>query len=109
MKKGLLLLIFLCILLCSCTHKKIAFNKRQWIKGKNRYYMVDSLCEKLNAEKLNRSEIVDFLGDPKLERTQKDTVVYYWLKSEGFLTVWILYIYFDEDGNFISAEVVCED
>ena len=71
--------------------------------------MTDSLIEKLNNEKPKRSEIFDLLGKPKLEGRIRDNEVSYWLKSEGFLTIWELAIYFDDEGNFQSAQVYRED
>ena len=71
--------------------------------------MTDSLIEKLNDEKPKRSEIFDLLGKPAVEGRISDNVVSYWLKSEGFLTIWELVIYFDKGGNFESAQVYCED
>lgn len=71
--------------------------------------MTDSLIEKLNKEKPNRQEIFDLLGKPKLEGRISDNEVEYFLKSEGFLTVWILAVSFDDGGNFKSAKVFCED
>ena len=79
------------------------------MKEKNRFYMTDSLVEKLNDEKPNRSEIFDLLGKPPIEGRINDNVVSYWLKSEGFLTIWELAIFFDDDGNYESARVYCED
>ena len=38
-----------------------------------------------------------------------DKEVSYWLKSDGFLAMWELYIYFDDNGNFESAEVAYAD
>lgn len=55
--------------------------------------MTDSLIEKLNDEKPKRSEIFDLLGKPAVEGRISDIVVSYWLKSEGFLTIWELVIY----------------
>ena len=71
--------------------------------------MTDSLIEKLNKEKTKRSEIFDLLGKPKLEGRIKDNRVDYWLKSEGFLTIWVLSVRFDDDGNFKDAIVYVED
>ena len=62
--------------------------------------MTDSLIEKLNDKKPKRSEIFDLLGKPTVEGRISDNVVSYWLKSEGFLTIWELVIYFDRGGNF---------
>mgnify|MGYP006916276838 CR=1 FL=1 len=98
-----------CFTFVSCTHKQIPFDKNKWLKEKNRYYMADSLIEKLTAEKPKRSEIFDLLGKPKLEGRISENEVDYWLKSEGFLTIWVLSVQFDDDGNFKSAIVYCED
>ncbi len=110
MKKELImLLVVICCLFFSCTRKQIPFNQEQWLKERNRYYMTDSLIEKLNAEKPKQSEIFDLLGKPKFPGRIKDNEVEYWLKSEGFLTVWVLAVKFDNNGNFESATVYCED
>ena len=109
MKKVTIFILLLSIFFVSCTHKQIPFNKKQWIKEKNRFYMTDSLIEKLNNEKPKRSEIFDLLGKPKLEGRIRNNEVSYWLKSEGFLTIWELAIYFDDEGNFQSAQVYRED
>ena len=68
--------------------------------------MADSLITKLNKDKPKRAEIFDLLRTPKLEGRISDNEVSYWLKSDGFLAMWELYIYFDDNGNFESAEVV---
>lgn len=109
MKKLTVLFLLLCIFFVSCTHKQIPYNQEQWVKGKNRFYMTDSIIEKLNDEKPKRSEIFDLLGKPKLEGNIADNVVSYFLKSEGFFTIWELVIDFDDDGNFKSAQVCRED
>lgn len=108
MKESIWIIIF-CILLASCSHRQIPFNEKQWKNEKNRYYMYESLIEKLNEEKPKRSEIFDLLGKPKLEGRIRDNEVSYWLKSEGFLTIYVLDINFDTDGNFKSASIHCED
>ena len=68
--------------------------------------MADSLITKLNEDKPKRAEIFDLLRTPKLEGRISDDEVSYWLKSDGFLAMWELYIYFDDNENFESAEVV---
>ena len=68
--------------------------------------MADSLITKLNEDKPKKAEIFDLLRTPKLEGRISDNEVSYWLKSDGFLAMWELYIYFDDNGNFESAEVV---
>lgn len=108
MKKKTSLFILFCILFFSCEHRKKPFNKEQWLQEKNRFYMTDSLIEKLNDEKPKRSEIFDFLGKPKLKGRIRDNEVSYWLKSEGFLTIWVLDVHFDDYGNFESATIFCE-
>ena len=109
MKKVTIFFLLLCIFFVSCKHKQMPFNEKQWMKQKNRFYMTESLIEKLNNEKPKRSEIFDLLGEPEFEGWISDSVVTYWLKSEGFLTIWELAIFFDNDGNFESARVCCED
>ena len=68
--------------------------------------MADSLITKLNEDKPKRAEIFDLLRTPKLEGRISDDEVSYWLKSDGFLAMWELYIYFDDNENFEFAEVV---
>ena len=109
MKKVSIFFLLLCIFFVSCTYKQISFNQNQWMKQKNRFYMTDSLIEQLNDEKPKRSEIFELLGKPEFDGWISDNVVCYWLKSEGFLTIWELSIHFDNDGNFEYAEVCCEE
>ena len=54
--------------------------------------MTDSLIKKLNEDKPKRTEIFDLLGKPELKGRISDNEVSYWLKSEGFLAMWELYI-----------------
>ncbi|MBO4387345.1 MAG: hypothetical protein J5817_10095 [Treponema sp.] len=108
-KEKMFLLLLVCCLFFSCAKKQISFNQEQWLKEKNRYCMTDSLIEKLNKEKPKRTEIFSLLGKPKLEGRISDNEVDYFLKSEDFLTVWILQVNFDDDGNFKSASVCSED
>jgi len=49
------------------------------------------------------------LGKPELEGRISDNEVSYWLKSDGFLAMWELYIDFDDNGNFKSAVVAYAD
>ena len=79
------------------------------MRESNRFYMTDSLIKKLNDDKPKRAEIFDLLGKPKLEGRISDNEVSYWLKSDGFLAMWELYIDFDDNGNFKSAVVVYAD
>lgn len=111
MKKIAVLFIIFCIAFISCTQNQIPFDKAKWQKGKNRFYMTDSLVEKLNEEKPKKSEIFDLLGRPELEGRIYDNTVSYWLKSEGIygLAMWELYIFFDDNGDFKSADIVYSD
>ena len=109
MRKITIIFILFCIVFISCSQKQIPFNKKQWMREKNRFYMTDSLIKKLNEDKPKRAEIFDLLGTPELEGRIKDTEVSYWLKSDGFLAMWELYIYFDDNGNFESAVVAYAD
>ena len=79
------------------------------MKEKNRFYMTDSLTKKLNEDKPKRTEIFGLLGKPELEGRISDKEVSYWLKSDGFLAMWELYIYFDDNGSFKSAVIVYAD
>lgn len=109
MRKITIIFILCCIAFISCSQKQIPFNKKQWMREKNRFYMTDSLIEKLNEDKPKRTEIFDMLGKPQLEGRISDNEVSYWLKSEGFLTTWVLAVNFNNDGSFKSAIVYCED
>lgn len=109
MKIKIIICIVFCILTISCTRKQIPFNKQQWINEKNRFYMTDSLIEKLNNDKPGRAEIFDILGKPEMEGWIRDSSVHYLLKSEDFLTIWVFDVYFDSEGNFESANIHCED
>ena len=39
----------------------------------------------------------------------KDKGISYWLKSDGFLAMLELYLYFDDNGNFEAAEIAYTD
>lgn len=71
--------------------------------------MTESLIEKLNNDKTKRTEIFDILGKPEIGGWIRDSSVHYWLKSDDFLTIWVLDVYFDCEGNFESAKIHCED
>ena len=81
----------------------------QWMREKNRFYMTNSLIKKLNEDKPKRAEIFDLLGKPGLEGRVSDNEVSYWLKSDGFLAMRELYIYFDDNGNFKSVVIAYAD
>ena len=53
----MIIFILCCIAFISCSQKQIPFNKKQWMREKNRFYMTDSLIEKLNEDKPKRTEI----------------------------------------------------
>ena len=64
MRKITIIFILFCIVFVSCSQRQIPFNKKQWMREKNRFYMTDSLIKKLNEDKnvfiQNISEIDDF-------------------------------------------------
>ena len=66
MRKITIIFILFCIVFISCSQKQIPFNKKQWVREKNRFYMTDSLIKKLNEDKPKRAEIFDLLGTPEL-------------------------------------------
>ena len=51
------------------------------------------------------TEVFYLMGKPELEGRISDNEVSYWLKSDGFLAMWELYIYFDDNGSFKSAVI----
>lgn len=71
--------------------------------------MTASLISKLNEEKPKMVEVFDLLGKPEFEGRISDNEVSYWLKSDGFLAMWELYIYFDDNGSFKSAVIAYAD
>lgn len=100
-------LFLICFLLTSCTHKQISFDAKKWKNEKDHYYMTASLILKLNEEKPKMVEVFDLLGKPELEGRIK--YISYWLKSDGFLAMRELYIYFNDNRNFEAAEIAYAD
>ena len=74
------------------------FNKKQWMKEKNPFYMTDSLIKKLNEDKPKRAEIFNLPGKPKLEGRISDNEVSYWLNQMVFLLC----------GNYIFILMIIE-
>lgn len=105
MRKLILILSFLsCVIFTAC-QKQIAFNAQKWQKGKHLYEMTDSLIAKLDAEKPSKNEVLELLGRPELKERIQEKEISYFLKAGGFISGWELYIYFDDDGIYESAEV----
>lgn len=102
MKKPILIFL-LCVIFAAC-QKQIAFDAQKWQKGKHRYEMTTSLIAKLDAEKPNKNEVLELLGRPELGRVLEKEISYF-LKADGFISGWELYIYFDDNGIYKSAEV----
>ncbi len=66
--------------------------------------MTASLIEKLDREKPDKKQVLELLGRPEVGIIH-EKVISYFLKSDGFISGWELYIYFDDDGNYKSSEV----
>ena len=105
MKKYILILTILTCVFFSACQKQIDFDAQKWQKGKNRYEMTPYLIAKLDAEKPNKTEVLSLLGRPALEARVLEKEISYFLKADGFISGWELYIYFDDNGNYKSAEV----
>ena len=93
------------ILISSLCRKQIDFDAKKWQNGKHRYEMTPSLIAKLDAEKPNKTEVLSLLGRPALEERVLEKEISYFLKADGFISGWELCIYFDDNGNYKSAEV----
>lgn len=95
--------------------RQIPFNQRVWKHDpvkKIRYYMSDSLIEKLNKEKPSIEETIDMLGNDSLGNYHPgETYLFYYLKSGALigLAMYALDICFNEDGSFNKAGVVYSD
>lgn len=105
MKKLILISSFLCCVIFAACQKQIDFDAQKWQKGKRRYQMTTSLIAKLDAEKPNKNEVLSLLGRPALEERVLEKEISYFLKADGFISGWELCIYFDDNGNYKSAEV----
>ena len=117
-RTGIILIVIaaLCIT-CSISPTlgfQVPFNQRIWkhhpVK-KIRYYMSESLVEKLNKEKPSVEETLDLLGDDFLGSHPGSTYLFYVLKPDVFigLAMYSLDISFNEDGSFKSAGVSYSD
>lgn len=105
MKKLILISSFLCCVIFAACRKQIDFDAQKWQKGKSRYQMTTSLIAKLDAEKPNKTEVLSLLGRPAVEERVLEKEISYFLKADGFISGWELCIYFDDNGNYKSAEV----
>lgn len=120
---GIILLVMavLCVtcLVAPTFGQQIPFNEWGWKHypvHKIRYYMSESLVEKLNAEKPNIEQTAEMLGQVMMGGHQVqlgDTYICYFLKTSPFsimsLEMYTLNIYFDKEGTFKSAKVACSD
>jgi hypothetical protein len=98
---------------------QIPFNEWVWKNDPNhriRYYMSESLVEKLNTEKPDIMQTADMLGQESMggsRITSGDTHVTYFLMTPPFyligLATYTLEIGFTNDGSFQSAKVVFSD
>ena len=95
--------------------KQIRFNKWAWnhypVK-RIRYYMSDSVLNWLNTEKPSIQETVDVLGNKELAGSYYkpgDTSLEYFLMTPPFLLVgldmYVLCVFYNDDGSFESADV----
>ncbi len=95
--------------------RQIPFNQWVWKHypvQKIRYYMSDSLVEKLNSEKPSIEETIDMLGEDLLgDHHLGDTSLFYVLKPGAFigLAMYSLNITFNEDGSYDSAGIFYSD
>ena len=104
MKKHILILSFLSCVIFSACQKQIEFDSQKWQKGKHRYEMTDSLIAKLDVEKPSKNEVLELLGRPEVGVVHEKEISYF-LKADGFISGWMLYIFFDDNGIYESAEV----
>lgn len=91
------------------------WNHNHWPFERVRYYMSESLVNKLESGKPSIEETVELLGENEFGGRYKpgDTQLCYFLMSPPFLIMGLdmysLYIYFNDDGAFLAAKVVFED
>ena len=117
----LLVIMVVCVtcLVAPTFGQQIPFNEWGWKHfpvHKIRYYMSESLVEKLHAEKPNIGQTAEMLGQVTMGGHQVqlgDTYICYFLKTSPFsimsLDMYTLDIYFDKDGTFKSAKVTFSD
>ncbi len=99
--------------------RQVHFNEWAWKHypfSRIRYYMSDSLVEKLNTEKPNIEQMAEMLGYEIMGGNRiklGDKHVTYFLMTPQFylfgLAMYTLDIDFSEDGSFLSAEVIYND
>ena len=101
--------------------KQVPFNQwfwkhDHWPFERVRYYMSESLVEKLRAEKPSIEETVELLGNEDyfgIRYEPGDTRLYYFLMTPPFLIMGLdmysLIIDFNDDGSFRGASVIFED
>ena len=88
--------------------QQVPFNQLIWKNPpvrKIRFYMSESLVKKLRQERPNITEVQSMLG--KSDFGNENTELTYVLKNNGFLgiNVDVLFIQFDEEGEFVNAGV----
>ena len=117
----LLIILVLCITysITPTLGRQIPFNEWTWKHHpihKIRYYMSESLIEKMNAEKPDIMQVAEMLGPEMMggHRIQVgDKWVCYFLRTPTFLIMgldmYTLDIYFNEDGSYQSASMVFSD
>ena len=101
--------------------KQVQFNQSVWERSHKpldriRYYMSDSLVEKLKDDQPTIEEAVELLGVNHLvagDYRSSDRSLYYFIGCPPFyimgLEMWVLWIGFNEDGSFKDAEVALWD
>ena len=110
------LIVDLCIvcMIWPTLGQQVPFNEWVWKHHpvhKTRYYMSDSLVEKLNRERPTREETTSMLGPEPDGFIQGENHLSYWLYSPGLigLKMYSLEIDFTNDGTFMGADVVYSD
>lgn len=119
--------LFICVIIALCAvfsiiptlGQQIPFNEWAWKHypvERIRYYMSESLVEKLNTEEPNIMQVAEMLGENMMgaHRVQiGDTHITYFLMSPPLpffgLDMYTLELGFSEEGAFQSAEVVFSD
>ena len=117
----LLILVSLCLIhsVFPTFGKQIPFNEWMWKHypvHKIRYYMSESLIEKMNAEKPDIMQVAEMLGPEMMggHRIQVgDKWVTYFLRTPTFLIMgmdmYTLEISFNEEGSYQSSSVFFSD
>ena len=95
--------------------RQVPFNEWAWKHHpvqKVRYYMSDSILEWLNTEKPSREVVLDKLGKEEFDEvfsSSNGDHLTYWLRSQGFLSIYTLEIDFNADGSFNEASILNPD